>query len=275
MSGLKEVRNAVDAEAERMISEACGIVSAGGKGVRLRPQTLERPKPLLEIGSPKHPLMFWSMLPMILGGISRFVVGVRYGADKIRKTFGSGDGLSEQFGRPITIDYVEEPQPLGRAGFVKYAIEKHVVDPRKPAVIFNASDILRLNLRDLFRHYLWLNACHGLEVVQVYTSQFRAPYGIGALDLSSFRVVQFEEKPLRPDLASTACYVTHCRLADFTQIERTPSNPEDGLLQRWIAEKLVGAYVIPYDDFISIKFEEDLAKVESMDLEDFVRSAYE
>lgn len=275
MSGLKEVRNAVDGKAERMISEACGIVSAGGKGVRLRPQTLERPKPLLEIGSPKRPLMFWSMLPMILGGISRFVIGVRYGADKIRKTFGSGDRLSEQFGRPITIEYVEEPQPLGRAGFVKYAIEKRVVDARKPAVIFNASDILRLNLRDLFRHYLWLNACHGLEVIQVYTSGFRAPYGIGALDLSSFRVVQFEEKPLRPDLASTACYVTHCRLVDFTQIERTPSNPEDELLQRWIGEKLIGAYVISYDDFISIKFEEDLAKVESMDLEEYVRSAYE
>ncbi len=275
MSGSEDLRHVVDTKAKVMISEAYGIVSAGGRGVRLRPRTLELPKPLLEIGSPKRPLMFWSMLPMILGGVSRFVVGLRYGASKIKETFGRGEELSRQFGRGITIDYVEEPEPLGRAGFIKYAIDTGVIDPSKPAIIFNASDILKLNLRDLIGHYLWLNACHGLEVVQVYTSAFRAPYGIGALDPSSFRVVEFQEKPLRRDLASTACYFTHCRLKDFKHADRTPCNPEDELLPRWIREGVVGAYVVPYDNFISIKFEEDLSRIGAMDLEHYIRSAYE
>lgn len=212
---------------------------------------------------------------MILGGVCRFVVGLRYGAAKIIETFGGGEELSKQFGRRITIDYVEEPKPLGRAGFIKYAIEKRVIDPSKPAVIFNASDILRVNLRDLVRHYLWLSACHGCEVVQVYTSAFRASYGIGTLDPSTFRVTEFQEKPLRHDLANTACYITHRRLQDFGQIERTPCNPEDELLPRWIGEQVIGAYVIPYDSFISIKFEEDLSRVQSMDLEQYIASAYD
>jgi NDP-sugar pyrophosphorylase family protein len=269
-----EIKQVIDSKVDLFIREMNGIISAGGRGLRLMPHTLEKPKPLLEIGLTKQPLMYWSMLPMLLGGVSHFIIGVRHGAKEIKEKFGDGRELSQRIGRRIVIDYVEEPEPLGRAGYIKYGIEKGVIDPDRPAIIFNASDILRLNLRNLVRHYLWMNACHGFEVVQVYASGFRVQYGIGKVDLSTFQVVNFEEKPFYHDLANTACYIIHGRLKDFLEIDKKPVNIEDVLIHKWVREKTLAAYIIPHEDLISIKYEGDLNKVDEVDLERFVRSAY-
>jgi len=274
-SATNDIKQLVDEKAAVFIDEMYGLVSAGGEGIRLRPITIEQPKPLVEIGSVKRPLIYWSMLPMVLGGVSRFVVGLRHGAGKIRDRIGDGSAFSEDLGRQISIEYIEEPEPLGRAGCIKYGIENGVIDPRRPAIIFNASDILRLNLRDLVRHYLWLKTYHGFDVVQVYSSGFRVQYGIGKVDFSTSQVVDFKEKPIFQDLANTACYITHGRLEDFRSIRKLPANPEDELIHKWSKEKTLGAYVIGYDDIISIKFQKDLDKVYDMDLDRYVRSAYE
>jgi NDP-sugar pyrophosphorylase family protein len=272
-SARDDIRRIVDDKTDRFLTEMYGIISAGGRGVRLRPRTLELPKPLLDIGLHKKPLLYWSMLPMILGGVSHFFVGVRYGADKIEQRFGRGKELSKEFGRTITIDYIEEPEPLGRAGFVKYGLERGLINPDRPAIMFNASDILKINLRELVRHYLWVNANHECEALQVYTSGFRVRYGLGKVDPSTLSVTEFEEKPLRSDLASTACYVIYGRLNDFREV-KTPSNPEDQLVPRWIKEKIVAAYIIPFENIVSIKFEEDLVRANEMNLERYVKSIY-
>jgi len=278
-AGLKsvtdEIKQVVDDKVDLFIEEMYGIVSAGGEGLRLRPLTIDQPKPLVEVGSSKQPLMYWSMLPMILGGVSHFVVGIRHGADKIRERFGKGEELSERFKRKITIEYIEEVEPLGRAGFIKFGIKEGVIDPTRPAIIFNASDVLRLNLPDLVRHYLWLKTYHHFDVIQVYTSGFRAQYGIGKIDFSTNQVIDFKEKPLLHDLANTACYVTHDRLKDFQHITKIPSNPEDELIQKWLSEKTLGAYVISHEDIISIKFQKDLDNVDGVDFDSYVRKMYE
>jgi len=270
-----DIKQVIDDKVDLFIEEMYGIVSAGGEGLRLRPLTIEQPKPLVEIGASKQPLMYWSMLPMILGGVSHFIVGIRHGASKIKERFGKGEELSEKFRRKITIEYVEEMEPLGRAGFIKYGIEKGVIDPAKPAIIFNASDVLRLNLLDLVRHYLWLKTYRRFEVIQVYTSAFRAQYGIGKIDFSTNQVTDFTEKPLLHNLASTACYVTHDRLKDFQDITKIPSNPEDELVHKWLREKTLGAYVISHEDVISIKFQKDVDNVEGMDFDAYIRKMYE
>lgn len=274
-SATSDIRQLVNEKVDAFVGEMYGLVSAGGEGVRLRPITIEQPKPLVEIGSVKRPLIYWSMLPMVLGGVSRFVIGLRHGAGKIKERIGDGSKFSEDLGRQISITYIEEHEPLGRAGCIKYGIETGVIDPRKPAVIFNASDILRLNLRSLVRHYLWLKACYGFDVVQVYSSGFKVQYGIGKVDFSTSQVVDFREKPIFRDLANTACYITHGRLEDFKSIQKLPANPEDELIHKWLKEKTLGAYVIHHDDIISIKFQKDLDKVYDMDLTRHVRSAYE
>jgi NDP-sugar pyrophosphorylase family protein len=274
-SATEDIRHIVDEKVDLFIDEMCGIVNAGGEGLRLRPITIEQPKPLVEIGLPKQPLIYWSMLPMILGGVSHFIIGVRHGAAEIKRRVGTGMELSRRFGREITIAYVEEPEPLGRAGCIKYGIEQGIIDPDKPVIIFNASDILRMNLRDLVRHHLWLRTYHGFEVTQVYTSGFRVQYGIGKVNYSTSQVTRFKEKPLFHSLANTACYVTHGRLRDFKDIRKVPSNPEEELVPKWLMENTLGAYIISPEDIISIKFQKDLERVFEMDIERFVKGAYD
>ncbi|WP_455279822.1 sugar phosphate nucleotidyltransferase [[Eubacterium] cellulosolvens] len=268
---IDDIKKVIENKVDVFTKEMYGIISAGGEGVRLRPRTLELPKPMIEIGSTKQPIIYWSMLPMILGGISHFIIGVRYGANKIIKFFGTGEKLSKQFDREIIIDYIEEPKPLGRAGFIKYGIKHDKIKTNKPAIIFNASDILRLNLRKLLSHYLWMKASYDIDVVQVYTSGFKVQYGIGEVDPSTSRVIKFEEKPFRYGFASTACYIIHESLNDFKTVSKIPSNPEDELIHKWIMEKKIGGYIIPHESLISIKFEKDLVALSNTDIDQYVK----
>ncbi|WP_455368479.1 sugar phosphate nucleotidyltransferase [[Eubacterium] cellulosolvens] len=268
---IDDIKKAIGNKVDIFTKEMYGIISAGGEGVRLRPRTLELPKPMIEIGSTKQPIMYWSLLPMILGGISNFIIGVRYGANKIVKAFGTGEKLSKKFDREIIIDYIEEHKPLGRAGFIKQGIEQDKIKTNKPAIIFNASDIIRLNLRKLLSHYLWLKTSYDIDVVQIYTSGFRVQYGIGKIDPSTSRVIEFEEKPIRYGFASTACYIIHECLNDFKTISKIPSNPEDELIHKWIKEKKIGGYIIPHESLISIKFEKDLVAMSDADIDQYVK----
>jgi NDP-sugar pyrophosphorylase family protein len=271
---IDDIKKVIGNKVDVFTKEMYGIISAGGEGVRLRPRTLELPKPMIEIGSTKQPIMYWSLLPMILGGISHFIIGVRYGANKIIEVFGTGEKLSKEFDREIIIDYIEEPKPLGRAGFIKQGIEQDKIKTNKPAIIFNASDILRLNMCELLSHYLWLKASYDIDVVQIYTSGFRVQYGMGEIDPSTSRVIEFEEKPIRYGFASTACYVIHECLNDFKTVSKIPSNPEDELIHKWIKEKKIGGYVIPPDSLISIKFEKDLVALSDTDINQYVKRVY-
>ncbi|MEM3004358.1 MAG: sugar phosphate nucleotidyltransferase, partial [Candidatus Bathyarchaeia archaeon] len=99
-SASSDIRQVVNKKVDTFIGEMCGLVSAGGEGLRLRPITIEHPKPLVEIGSVKRPLIYWSMLPMVLGGVTRFVIGLRHGADKIKERLGDGGEFSQDLGRP-------------------------------------------------------------------------------------------------------------------------------------------------------------------------------
>ena len=271
---IDDIKKVIGNKVDVFTKEMYGIISAGGEGVRLRPRTLELPKPMIEIGSTKQPIMYWSLLPMILGGISHFIIGVRYGANKIIEAFGTGEKLSKEFDREIIIDYIEESKPLGRAGFIKQGIEQAKIKTNKPAIIFNASDILRLNMCELLSHYLWLKASYDIDVVQIYTSGFRVQYGMGEIDPSTSRVIEFEEKPIRYGFASTACYVIHECLNDFKTVSKIPSNPEDELIHKWIKEKKIGGYVIPPDSLISIKFEKDLVALSDTDINQYVKRVY-
>ena len=91
------------------------VVMAGGEGSRLRPLTLERPKPMVTIGN--APAM--EHIPNLLRrhGIRDVVVTLHYLGAAIEDYFQSG----EEFGLDIT--YTREDQPLGTAGSVALARE--------------------------------------------------------------------------------------------------------------------------------------------------------
>ena len=87
---------------------------AGGEGTRLRPLTSTVPKPLLPVAN--RPMMEHVIDLLRNHGITDIVVTVAFMASSIKNYFGDG----RDFG--VSIEYVDEPEPLGTAGSVRNAM---------------------------------------------------------------------------------------------------------------------------------------------------------
>jgi mannose-1-phosphate guanylyltransferase/phosphomannomutase len=89
------------------------VVMAGGEGSRLRPLTINRPKPMVPIVD-RHVLAHIIEL-LKRHGITEIVMTVQYLANVIQDHFGDGSAYG------VHIEYSLEEQPLGTAGSVKNA----------------------------------------------------------------------------------------------------------------------------------------------------------
>src|SRR5437870_5200615 len=113
------------------------IILSGGQGLRLRPLTDDKPKPLIPVnGRPisEHQIEWLGKNPAIDGIV--FACGYRW--EKLKDHFGkSFQGLS--------IDYSVEMEPLGTGGAIKKALAR--VEPEGSAVILNGDVITDLELK--------------------------------------------------------------------------------------------------------------------------------
>jgi len=88
-----------------------GVILAAGEGTRLRPLTLDRPKPMLPIAG--KPLLEHIISWLRRYGVTDLAINLHHRPDAIRNYFGSG--------RPwrVTIHYAREPTLLGTAGALR------------------------------------------------------------------------------------------------------------------------------------------------------------
>ena len=91
------------------------VILAGGLGTRLLPLTETTPKPLVPLQN--KPVMEYSIELLKKHGITDIIVTICYLSEKIKNYFGDGSKWG------VNITYVEERQPLGTAGCVKFAKE--------------------------------------------------------------------------------------------------------------------------------------------------------
>ena len=88
------------------------ILLAGGQGTRLRPLTLNTPKPIVPIFN--RPFLHYQIdLLKQVPEIDEVILSLNYQPQRIEEIFGDGSALG------IGIRYVVEPQPLGTGGAVK------------------------------------------------------------------------------------------------------------------------------------------------------------
>ena len=89
---------------------------AAGKGTRLRPLTLETPKPLVEVGG--QPLIVWHIKALQAAGIADITINASWLADKLMQTLGDGS----QYGVKLHWS-LEEDEPLETAGGIFNALQ--------------------------------------------------------------------------------------------------------------------------------------------------------
>ena len=94
------------------------VLMAGGKGSRIRPLTLSRPKPLIPVAN--RPMIEYIVGKIKKSGFNELVVTLSYLKSQIKKL------LKKKY-PDLNIKYSVEKNPLGTAGGVKKA-SKHIND---------------------------------------------------------------------------------------------------------------------------------------------------
>jgi N-acetyl-alpha-D-muramate 1-phosphate uridylyltransferase len=91
------------------------MVLAAGRGERMRPLTLERPKPLLEVGG--LPLIVHHLHALAMAGFRDVVVNLSWLGSQIRSELGDGSRYN------VRLSYSDEgPEPLETGGGIFHAL---------------------------------------------------------------------------------------------------------------------------------------------------------
>jgi len=166
------------------------IIMAGGMGTRLQPLTNNCPKPLLPIDS--KPMLEIILESFIEYGFHQFIFSLHYRGEMIRDYFKQGEKWS------VTIDYIEEKNPLGTAG----ALSLLEQPPSQPFIVMNGDIITRVNFQHLIDFHQ-AHHCHATVCVREY--QHTIPYGV--VNIHKNQLVQLQEKPSQSCFVNAGIYV--------------------------------------------------------------------
>lgn len=105
------------------------MILAAGLGTRMRPLTLDTPKPLLKVAD--RPMIEHHILRLSEAGITDLVINHAWLGEQIEDYLGDGS----QFG--VTINYSAESEPLETAGGIAKALTLLSPDQEEPFVVVN------------------------------------------------------------------------------------------------------------------------------------------
>jgi mannose-1-phosphate guanylyltransferase len=119
------------------------IVLVGGEGTRLRPLTLRTPKPALTLVD--RPFLAY-MIEWLAGhGVTEVVLACGFLPDVLR------DALGDDERAGVRLSYVEEPEPRGTAGAIRFAAEQIGDDLDDRFLALNGDVLTDLDLTALLR----------------------------------------------------------------------------------------------------------------------------
>ncbi len=157
------------------------LILAGGFGKRLRPLTIDRPKPLVEVAG--RPIIEWQILWLRSHGVREFIVAAGYKWEKLVEHLGSGKRLG------VSIAYVVEDEPLGTGGAIKNA--EHLLKGEDVFIVLNGDIITDLDVNRLLERI----RAESSAVAAIALVPLRSPYGVVEVDEED-RIVRFIEKPM-------------------------------------------------------------------------------
>jgi len=183
------------------------VVMAGGEGTRLRPLTINRPKPMVPMVN--KPLLVHILNLLKRHGITDVVITVQYLAAIIQDHFGDGEGLG------MRIVYSVEESPLGTAGSVKHA-QQYLDDT---FLVISGDALTDLDLGRVIAFHQQKKA---LATLTLYRVPNPLEYGVIITDESG-HIRQFLEKPswgeVFSDTINTGIYVLEPAALDYFEPE--------------------------------------------------------
>jgi len=167
-----------------------GLVLAAGEGTRLRPLTLERPKPMLPIHG--KPLLAHTLEWLKGYGVREIAINLHHQPHVITGYFGDGAALG------VNLTYSREDPLLGTAGAVRKL--SHFLDGA-PLMLVYGDVLTDLALDELYAFHA--RALERDPDTGVTMALYRVPNPteVGLVDLDEHgRIVRFVEKPRRAEV---------------------------------------------------------------------------
>ncbi len=192
---------------------------AAGTGTRLRPLTDHVPKCLVPVGG--EPLLGRWLRACRLGGVDEVLVNTHHLPEAVR-AFVEGPGRAHG----VRVRQHHEESLLGSAGTVRAT--RDFVQGEESFFILYADNVTEVNLARLRD---WHASHDGLVTVGLFRPPHPERCGVAVLD-GQGRVVEFEEKPLRPasPWASAGIFVARRPLLERLDEIATERGAEAGAL---------------------------------------------
>jgi mannose-1-phosphate guanylyltransferase len=209
------------------------VILVGGEGTRLRPLTSTVPKPVVPLVD--RPFIVYMLEWLKRHGVDDVILSCGHMATSVRNVLGDGSQLG------IRLRFVEEPEPRGTAGALKYA--ESFLDER--FLMLNGDVLTDLDLTEQIAQHERTEASGTLALVPVPDP---TNYGLVRLNENN-SVREFVEKPsadqIDSNLISAGAYVLERDIVDLIQPDRAVS------IEREIWPRLVGKglYGFPADAY--------------------------
>jgi mannose-1-phosphate guanylyltransferase len=198
------------------------VILVGGEGTRLRPLTSTVPKPVVPLVD--RPFVSFMLEWLRKHGIDDVIMSCGFLATSVRNVLGDGSGLG------IKLRFVEEPDPRGTAGALKFA--ESMLDER--FLMLNGDVLTDIDLTAQIAQHERTGARATLALVPVDD-----PTAYGLVHLSEDRSVKdFLEKPssdrIDTNLISAGAYVLEREILDLVPSDRNVS------IEREVWPRLIG-----------------------------------
>jgi mannose-1-phosphate guanylyltransferase len=209
------------------------VILVGGQGTRLRPLTSTVPKPVVPLVD--RPFISFMLEWLRQHGIDDVIMSCGFLATSVRNVLGDGSGLG------IRLRFVEEPDPRGTAGALKFA--EPMLDER--FLMLNGDVLTDIDLSAQIAQHERTGAKATLALVPVAD-----PSAYGLVHLNEDRSVRdFVEKPspdaIDTNLISAGAYVLEREILQLVPPDRNVS------IEREVWPQLIGAglYGFPADAY--------------------------
>lgn len=179
------------------------LIMAGGKGERLRPMTLTRPKPLLEIEG--KAIIDYNIEALARVGVDEVVVSTAYLAEQ----------LDEHFSKPvagISVRTMREENPRGTIGALADALPTLTNDT---VLVMNSDLLTDIALDEMYMQHRQENADITIAAIPYTVS---VPYAILSTEGSS--VTSLQEKPTYSLYANGGIYMISKEVAAMVPSDR-------------------------------------------------------
>lgn len=205
------------------------MILAAGLGNRMRPLTLYKPKPLLEVGG--KPLIVWHIKKLKEIGVTEIVINSAWLADVLIGALGDGS----QFG--VLIRWTREDEGLETAGGIINALpllgtEPFILVNGDVWTTFDFSSLLDVNLENDLAHLVLVNNPE--------------QHPNGDFTLAEGRAYTFDQNQQGENLTFSGVSVIHPKMFDGLENGKRPLAPllKNAMLDGKIsAEKMQAAWV--------------------------------